>query len=81
MTMRDPQAVRTVLGEDLRLARFRKGMTQGAVARAIGIQRVTLNNKEAARQGISITQFLDWCDVLGVDPAQVIAKVAEKTRP
>lgn len=81
MTARDPQVVHRELGRQLRNARMRKGVPQGRVARTVGVSRTTLNNKEAARQGTSITQFLDWCDFLGVDPAQIIAKVAEKTRP
>lgn len=81
MTARDTKAVHKAMGSELRRARLNKGLPQGPVARAIGVERATLNNKEAARQGVSITQFLDWCDFLGVDPAQIIAKVAERTRP
>lgn len=80
MTTRNAKAVHVALAEQLRLARLDKGVGQGAVAEAIGVQRVTVNNKEAARQGMTITQFLDWCDFLGADPAKVITRVAEETR-
>lgn len=81
MATRNAHTVNRVLGQELYNARIHGRRGPINVGLAIGVTRSTVLNMESARQGIRISQFLDWCDYLGVDPAKVIAKVAERTRP
>jgi transcriptional regulator with XRE-family HTH domain len=73
--------VYTAVGEELRTARVIRWKTQDDVAEALGISRTTVTNLEASRHRLRMDRFLDWCDYLNVDPADIITRIAEQTRP
>jgi len=59
-------------GEMLRDQRKRADMTQGELAKAIGLERTSVTNIEAGLQAINIGTLVRICEVLGITPAQIV---------
>lgn len=79
MTTDDKSHVDTTVSEraqrivtHLRGEAFTRGFTQGQLADAAGVTRVTMNNYLTGKTSMPIEVFLKVCEVLGLDPYKVI---------
>jgi transcriptional regulator with XRE-family HTH domain len=71
------EAIHTILVERLRLRRMRLRMNQEAVAHALGLTRTSIVNMEACRQPVALHYLYQWCELLGVEPAEVLPTCQE----
>jgi len=61
-------------GQRLGEARERAGLTQGALARRVGLSRTSVVNIEKGRQRVLLHQLSRFSDVLSVDPSVLLPK-------
>jgi len=61
--------------EALVAARKEAGLTQRDVAARLSKQPSYVGKIEAIERNLSITEFLDWCAVLSIEPGRVLAHV------
>lgn len=59
-------------GERLRELRKRAGMTQGALAQSIGLERTSITNIESGLQTVNVPTLVRICEVLRITPSQVV---------
>ncbi len=72
--------VRRMLGDELRKARNRAGLTQEQVAAKARISREYVSQLERNRQSPTVDMLLRICRILNVPAAQIIERV-EATMP
>lgn len=63
------------IGMAIRKARKRKRMNQEALADLIGVDRTTISKYESGSNPIGISAFLQICEALGVDPAEILGGI------
>ena len=68
----DDQAFLKDVGARLRAERRRQERTQSYIARQMGLTRQQIQKMEAGKQNIPLPTYLSWCDVLGVEPWELI---------
>lgn len=78
--MRAVGTVRRMLGDELRKARNRAGLTQEQVAAKARISREYVSQLERNRQSPTVDMLLRICRILNVPAAQIIERV-EATMP
>lgn len=61
-----------LIGEEIRLARLRRGLTQQAVAEQIGMTKSSVSLLERGRVRPSVQIFTQLCVLLELDPSQVL---------
>jgi transcriptional regulator with XRE-family HTH domain len=69
-----PLVPHDVVGSRVRQFRRRAGLTQAALANEIGSDQASIANVEKGRRGISVTQLLRLCRVMGVSPSELLAE-------
>ena len=60
-----------VLGETLMRVRRGAGVTQGEMARRLGLSRPTLNRLESASQNVTLRTLAQLCRALGCEPGDL----------
>jgi transcriptional regulator with XRE-family HTH domain len=68
-----PRSADKIVGERLRTARERRGMSQRELADKIGITHVQLSLYERGAVRIILATFLDLCRHLGENPTRLLA--------
>ena len=68
------------LGANLKLAREALGITQGRLARQVGIARTSITNIEAGQQKLPIHLLFQLCDVLQIEVVNVLPSLKEVRR-
>lgn len=63
------------LGARLKELREKKGVGVMTMAAKMGIDRMSVHNSESGRRRTAVHQLVEYCDVLGEDPAAVLAAV------
>lgn len=63
------------IGKAIQKARKRKRMNQGALAEMIGVDRTTISKYESGSNPIGMSAFLQICEALGVDPAEILGGI------
>lgn len=60
-------------------AKYREecGYSQQYVADRMGVSKSTVHNWEKGKRQMFAHQFMDMCDVLGLDPAQVAKEIKD----
>lgn len=66
-----------MLGDELRKARLKAGLTQEQVAARTRISREYVSQLERNRQSPTVDMLLRICRILGVSAATIIGKVEE----
>jgi len=61
-----------VLGETLQTTRVQRVLTQQDVADRLHISRSTITSWELGRRTISMDDLIKYCDILNVDPNEII---------
>lgn len=67
------------LGRVLCEARRRKGMSQRAVADVLGFDVSTITLYERGVNRLRTLEFVQLCDVLGLDPGEALREMREET--
>lgn len=70
-------AIYAGVGENVRLIRARKGMTQTALAAAIGLNRTSIVNIERGKQRFLLHTLYDIAAALEVPPANLLTPAVE----
>lgn len=73
------EAGRESVGNQIRLARIDRGMTQEDLARRVGRSVPTISKIEAGKQSIDVDSLIAICRSLRISPAAVLLK-AERGR-
>lgn len=60
------------LGQALRTARMQAGMSQGELARRIGVAFQQIQKYEAAKNRIAASTLVEIADALGISPASLL---------
>lgn len=76
--MDQSSAVYAALGQQLRNARHRAGLTQEVVAHRVSLTRTSINNIEHGRQKILLHTLYDLAAALGTTPAALLPSLAPK---
>ncbi|KAA0682270.1 helix-turn-helix transcriptional regulator [Roseomonas genomospecies 6] len=66
------------LRELLREARQEKGLKQVQVAEALGLPQSTISKYESGERRLDVIEFIDLCEVLGVDPRHIVGRLLTK---
>lgn len=67
-----------MLGEELRKARERAGMTQEALSFQAGLHRTYISQLERDKKSPTVDVLFRLCDALGVRPSGIIAAVERR---
>lgn len=65
----------TALAEILRMERGQAGLTQADFAKRLGISRPSLANIEAGRQRVLLGDFIEFANILEIEPQNLLARV------
>lgn len=65
------------IGEQLKNHREQKHLKQQDVADAIGLERTSITNIERGKQKLPIHVLFNICEVLGVNPSEVLPRPGE----
>jgi transcriptional regulator with XRE-family HTH domain len=68
------------LGLALRAAREARGLSQGQVARRLGVHRPTVSEWEAGRTRVDALQLADLCALYGAAPGDLLGAVDRGAR-
>ncbi|MBM4587621.1 helix-turn-helix domain-containing protein [Rhodococcus hoagii] len=69
-TTRD--AIRNAIGNEIRAARARRGITQNELADQSGISHTTIVRLESGKRTVDVVQLFAICKVLDVDPGVLL---------
>lgn len=64
-----------VLRQELVDARINAGMTQVAFAKKMGRAQSYVSKIETGERHVDVLDFLEWCQITGVDCCQVLSKL------
>jgi transcriptional regulator with XRE-family HTH domain len=64
-------------GNALRIARISAGLTQSALAGAVGLERTSITNIESGSQTVTVPTLVKLCEILDVSPAQLVPVESE----
>lgn len=70
-----PRALETELGLAVRALRERRGLSQGALATSVGVDRKTINRIENGHHSTSITTLAAIAVSLGEKPSVLLAEI------
>ncbi|MFE6126661.1 helix-turn-helix domain-containing protein [Streptomyces sp. NPDC056437] len=62
------------LGQQVREARLARGVTQGALAVAVGLTRASITNLESGAQRLQVHTLIAVSQALNIDPADLISR-------
>lgn len=71
----------TTVGALLREGREARGLTQAQVASSISLTRSSISNVEAGRQRLPLDVWVGHCQILGLNPADVISRATQGIGP
>lgn len=69
-----------IIGETFAKYRKEKGYSQQYVADRMGVSKVTVHCWEKGKRQMFAHQFMDLCDVLGLDASAVAREIADAYR-
>ena len=72
--------LRRVLGHRLRAVRIEAGLSQLELAARVGLQRATLGNIEAGRQGVVVDRLVELAEALQVSPRSLLQGLTPEAR-
>ncbi|QHQ34437.1 helix-turn-helix domain-containing protein [Algicella marina] len=67
--------IRVVFARNLKHYRQLRGLTQAALAAAMDVDRAHVSAMERQQQNVTIVTLQKVADALGVEPAQLLAKL------
>lgn len=67
--------IRVVFARNLKHYREERGMTQAALAAAMDVDRARVSAMERQQQNVTIVTLQKVADALGVEPAQLLARL------
>lgn len=76
--MAEDASVRKPTAERLRLGRVRAGLSQGQVAKLLGVHRPTITEIEAARRKVTAQELDRFADTYGVSVDWLLGRVPER---
>ena len=79
--MSDMDLTRQAIASRLRLAREIAGLTQGQVAKALGLHRPTVSEMEAGRRKVSVEELSRLAELYGVNVLWVVGEDADQANP
>lgn len=65
------------IGDVLRKYRKQRKMSMQEVADKLNVTKTAVHYWESGKRSIYADQMLDYCDVIGLDPQQIIKEVLE----
>jgi transcriptional regulator with XRE-family HTH domain len=68
----DEAALYLAVGARFRAARRRAGMAQAQVGQLVNLSRGAVANIELGHQAITLAMFLNLCDALSIEPAEIL---------
>jgi len=69
------RSLREKLGEQLRSARVKTGLSQAGLAEKLSISRPSIASIEAGRQSVAVEQLVDIAKLLDISAVEVLAHV------
>lgn len=63
------------VGEYLKAKRKSRGITGEFIANELKITRQTLTNKEKNKSPIDVEEFVHYCRLVGLEPAEALADI------
>lgn len=75
-----PLLTATQLGQLLRAARKRRGLTQAEVGARLGLSQNRVSHLEGHADQLSVKQLLTWCAVVGLE-LSLAERLASATQP
>jgi transcriptional regulator with XRE-family HTH domain len=79
--MNDLNAKKVITASRLREARKMAGLTQGQVAKVMGLHRETISTIEAANRSVTAQELVKFAELYEVDVAWLAGEGAEKLDP
>lgn len=79
--MSDQESKRQAIASRLRLARETAGLTQGQVAKALGLHRPSVSEIEAARRKVSAEELSRLAELYGVNVPWVVGEDEDLANP
>ncbi len=76
--MNNPNSFYKQIGENIRVKRKERGLSQEGLAKAIGLKRPSMSNIEKGRQNILLHTF---CDIVETLDTKVDALLPQRARP
>lgn len=73
----DREHFRRILGDRLRSARMKSGLSQLGLAEKLGLSRPAIASIEAGRQAVTVEQLVELCAQLNVNVADIIGEAME----
>lgn len=77
--MDTPKNTQTLIPERLRLAREQAGLSQGQVARMLGVHRPTISEMEAGRRKVSATELAEFAKIYDVTVSWLLGEETQTT--
>lgn len=65
-------AIHDRLAGILKAGRESAGMSQRQLAARLGINQATVSFVENGTQAVRVTEFVEWCDALGMNPEDTL---------
>lgn len=69
------------IADQLYTARHRRRMSRAGMAHRLGVHWNTITRWELGERSIPAEIFIDYCFVLGLDPADVISRAVQERKP
>lgn len=79
--MDDPEQKRAIIASRIREARRAAGLSQGQVARLLGLQRPSVSEMEAGRRRVSGEEITRLAELFDVKPSWLLGEGAETADP
>jgi transcriptional regulator with XRE-family HTH domain len=70
----DREHFRRILGDRLRSARLKSGLSQQGLAEKLGLSRPAVASIEAGKQAVTVEQLVELCTHLSVNVADIIGE-------
>ena len=74
--MRPPRDPKRILREELRAARVRAGLRQTEISERLGKPQSYISKVETGERRVEFTEVLALCQILGVDPHELIDRLS-----
>lgn len=64
--------IRRVIGEEIRVARARRRLSQEELGARAGLSQSTINRLEAGKRTVDVLQLIAICKALGIDAGDLL---------
>lgn len=81
MSSGDPAQTRRIIATRIREARKAAGLSQGQVARILGLQRPSVSEMEAGNRRVSADEIAHLANLFDVSPSWLLGEGVEKVDP